>query len=105
MTQYIKTLEAETKEYMRDYYKLHVFALKPHCLNDTLYVDCFFSSICSIRGYTCFQMYALKNSKLSITTNMKKVSNAPDCYTNFIINYGAPNKTVSNNTQVYLGRN
>ena len=90
---------------MRDYYKPCVFALKPRRLNDILYVDCFFSSICSIRGYTCFQMHALKNSKLSITTNMKKVSHAPDCYTNFIINYGAPNKTVSDNAQVYLGRN
>ena len=44
-TQYIKTLEAETREYMCDYYKPYVFALKPQCLDDTLYVDCFFSSI------------------------------------------------------------
>ena len=50
-------------------------------------------------------MHALKNSKLSITTNMKKMLQAPDCYTDFIINYGAPNKTVSDNAQVYLGRN
>ena len=48
MTQYIKTLEAETREYMRDYFKPRVFALKPQQLDDTLYVNCFFSSICSI---------------------------------------------------------
>ena len=47
-TQYIKTLEAETREYMRDYFKPCVFALEPRRLDDTLYVDCFFSSICSI---------------------------------------------------------
>ena len=50
-------------------------------------------------------MHALKNSKLSITTNMKKVLQAPDCYTDFIINYGAPNKTVSDNIQAYFDGN
>ena len=40
---------------------------------------------------------------MSITTNLKKESHAPDAYTDFIINYGAPNKTVSDNAQVYLG--
>ena len=88
---------------MRDYHKTCVFALRPQRLDDTLFVDCFFSSVRSIRGFTCFQMHALQNSKLSITTNLKKEAQAPDAYTDFIIKYGAPNKTVSDNAQVYLG--
>ena len=102
-THYITSLEGETREYMRDYHKTRVFALRPRRLDDTLYVDCFFSSVRSIRNYTCFQMHALKHSKLSITTNLKKESNSPDAYIDFIINYGAPNKTVSDNAQVYRG--
>ena len=102
-TQYITSLQGETREYMRDYHKTRVFALRPRRLDDTLFVDCFFSSCRSIRGYTCFQMHALKQSKLSITTNMKKESQAIDAYTDFIIKYGAPNKTVSDNARVYLG--
>ena len=102
-TQYITSTEGEIGEYMRDYHKTHVFALQSRRLDDTLYVDCFFSSIRSIRGFTCFQMHAMKQSKLSITTNLRKECHAPDAYTDFIINYGAPNKTVSDNAQVYLG--
>ena len=71
-TQYITSMEGETREYMRDYHKTRVFALRPRRLDDTLYVDCFFSSIRSIRGFTCFQMHAMKQSKLSITTNLRK---------------------------------
>ena len=102
-THFITSMEGETREYMRDYHKTRVFALRPRRLDEDLYVDCFFSSIRSICGYTCFQMHALKKSKMSITTNLKKESHAPDAYTDFIINYGAPNKTVSDNAQVYLG--
>ena len=50
-------------------------------------------------------MHALKNSKLSITKNMKTESNAPNFYIDFIIDYGAPNKIVSNNAQVYCCTN
>ena len=35
-TQYIKTLEAETREYMRDYFKSCVFALKPRVMWKTI---------------------------------------------------------------------
>ena len=102
-TQHITSLEAETRDYMRDYHKTRVFALRPRRLDDTLYVDCSFSSITSIRGFKCFQMHALKTSKLSITCNMRKESMAPHAYHDFIIKYGAPNKTVSDNARVYLG--
>ena len=36
---HIKTLEGKTLEYMRDYHKTHVNALRHRRLNDTLLVD------------------------------------------------------------------
>ena len=53
-TQYITSLQGETREYMRDYHKTRAFALRPRRLDDTLFVDCFFSSIKSICRFTCF---------------------------------------------------
>ena len=94
---HIKTLEGETREYMRDYHH----ALCPRHLNDTLFVDCFFSQIRPIRG---FQMHALKQSKLSLTTNLKREEDAPNTYQDFIIDNGAPNKTCTDNAQLYFGQ-
>jgi outer membrane lipopolysaccharide assembly protein LptE/RlpB len=53
-TQLVQTVQSETREYMRDYYKTRVWALKPNRLNDVLYSDKFFSSVASIRSYKCF---------------------------------------------------
>ena len=36
--------------------------------------------------------------------NMQKESMAPHAYHDFIIKYGAPNKTVSDNARVYLSK-
>ena len=53
-THYIKTLEMETREYMRDYRKSRSNPLRPMRIDDTLFTDTFYSSKKSIRGMTCF---------------------------------------------------
>ena len=52
-SQMIKTLQAESREYLRDYYKTRVWALRPYMINDVMYSDTFFSFITSIRGFKC----------------------------------------------------
>jgi hypothetical protein len=49
-TEMVQTLQAESREYLRDYYKTRVWALMPHRINDVMYSDTFFSSFRSVRG-------------------------------------------------------
>ena len=76
-TQHIKTLQAETWEYMRDHYKTRAWALRPCRINDVCYSDTFFSTICSVRGYKCFQLFAFKRSKFDVVKLMRREAMAP----------------------------
>ena len=99
-TQLVQSLQAETREYMRDYYKTRVWALKPNRINDVLYSDTFFSSILSIRKFRCFQLFAFKKTKLTTIRLMRRESQAPEAYEDVIREIGAPNRTVTDNAQV-----
>ena len=63
-TQLIPSHRAETREYMRDYYKTRAWALKPRRINDNMYTDTFYSSLPYVRGYKWFQLFAFKRTKL-----------------------------------------
>ena len=96
----IQTLQAETREYMRDHYKTRVWALRPRRINDICYSDTFFSAIASVRGYRCFQLFAFKRSNYDVLCLMKREADAPSAYEDMIRNIGAPNKTVTDNAKV-----
>ena len=102
-TQMITTLQAETREYMRDSTAARAFSLRPYRIDDTLYSDTFFSGITSIRGYKCFQMFAYKKSELDVVKLMKREREAVEKYEDTIIEHGAPTKTVTDNAQVLTG--
>ena len=93
-TQMVQTVEAETREYMRDHFKPRLQMLRPHRVNDTLYTDTFFSSERSIRGFKLFQLFAYKHSGLDIAKLMKKKTQVYDQYEDIIREIGAPNYTV-----------
>ena len=76
--QMVQTLYAETREYMRDHYKKIVWALRPHRINDVMYSETWFASVKSIRGYTCFQMFAFKNFKFDRLALMRKELSDPE---------------------------
>ena len=103
-THYVKTLEMETREYMRDYRKSRASPLRPTRIDDTLFTDTFYSTKKSIRGHTCFQLFALKKCMFSVATPMKTESNAYEVYTDFIISVGAPNMCVSDDARVYTSK-
>lgn len=100
-TRHIKTLDMETREYMRDYAKSRTNALRPYRINDILFTDTFYSTIRSIRGNTCFQVFALKKCMYSVATPMKSERFVYGAYEDFITNVGAANAVVSDNAQVY----
>ena len=102
-TQMVQTLQSETREYMRDHYKTRVWALRPKRINDTLYSDTFFSSIPSIRGFKCFQLFAYKASAYVVIHLMRRKSQAPETYEDVIRHHGAPNRTVTDNAKELIG--
>ena len=52
-TQLVPTVEAESREIMRDHFQTRLPELRVRRVNDTCCVDMFFSSIPSVRGFTC----------------------------------------------------
>ena len=98
-TQMVKTLQAETREYLRDYHKTRVSCLKPKRIDDVMYSDTFFSTITSIRGYKMFQMFCYKYSKYNVMKLLKRESNVSVVYEDTIIEHGAPNKIVTDNAK------
>ena len=102
-TQLVKTLQAETREYMHAHYKTRVWTLSPRRINDIMYSDTFFSSGASVCRYKCFQMFSLRKSKVEFIKLMKIESNAPGMYQDIIRTHGAPNKTVTDNAQTMTG--
>ena len=70
-TQMVTHLQAETREYMRDSLQARALPLRPYRIDDVLFSDTFFSGICSICGYTMFQMFAYKKSQMDVIKLMK----------------------------------
>ena len=61
-TQFVNSVKAETREFMRDHRASRLLMLRPLQINDTCFHDVFFSSVTSIRRYTCFLLNALLHS-------------------------------------------
>ena len=103
-SQMVTTLQAESREYLRDYYKTRVWCLRPRRIDDVMYSDTFFSSVISVRNFSCFQLFAFKASKFTKSMLMSRESQAPEKYEDIIRHYGAPNKTVTDNARVCTGK-
>ena len=103
-SQMITTLQAETREYMRDSLRARAYPLRPLCINNTLFSDTFYSGIISICGYKCFQMFAYKKSQMNVIQLMKREKEAVEKYEDTIIKFSAPTKTVTNNAHVMTGK-
>jgi hypothetical protein len=100
-TQLVRTLEAETREYMRDHFQARLRMLRPYRINDTLFTDTFFASVKSVRGYDKFQMFAFYHCKVDIGKLMHRESQAVGELQDIIREIGAPNYIVSDNAKVY----
>jgi hypothetical protein len=58
----VPTVEAETCEVMQDHLMSRLPELKLQQVNDTCYVDTFFLSVKSVKGFTCWMQYSFKKS-------------------------------------------
>ena len=74
----IQTLQAETREYMKNHYKRRVLEFRPRIFDDVMCSDTLFSNITSSRDYKCFKIFANKFSKLERIELMCREANDPD---------------------------
>lgn len=65
-TQMVPSVQAETREIMRDHFQSRLPELKVMRKNDILYIDTFFSSVPSIRGYKCWNLFCYAKTGLDI---------------------------------------
>jgi len=65
-TQMVPTVEAETCKIMHDHFQTCIPELKMWHISDHCFTDTFFSSVKSIHGYTCFQLYAFEKFGLDV---------------------------------------
>ena len=90
-TQLIRSVEAETRESMRDHYAARLHPLRPHRINDTCYTDTFFCVKRSIRGHTCWQLFALKECCHDTVYLMRTKSQVPTQLEDYAREVGVPN--------------
>ena len=88
--QMIPTVEAETRELMRDHFKTRIPELKLLRRNDIAYVDTFFSSIKSVRGYHCWNLFCFKDAGCDYPVLLQWKSQTPESLQEFLLYRGAP---------------
>ena len=74
-----------------------MWSLRPHRIDDIMYLDTFFSNISSIISYKCFQIFTYKCSKFERIELMRREVNAPDAYEYVVRGVGSPTKIVTYN--------
>lgn len=96
-TQLVPTVEAETREIMRDHRATRLPSLKCTRLRDEVCWDTFFSSVESVRGYTCFNLFGLREGGLDKVYLMRRKSQALSTLQQFVAEVGAPKCLLSDN--------
>lgn len=99
----VNTVEAETREYMRDHFKPRLACLRPHRVNDVCFSDTFFSLIRSVRGFTMFQMFSLRECGHDVPYLMRKESQASEKLQDYVREVGAPRALVNDNAKTMSG--
>ena len=102
-SQLVKTVEAESRMLMRDHKVTRLYPLRPHRINDVCFSDTFFASVSSIRGYSMFQLFCLRDAKTDFAFLMRKKSQAPSKFADFVRDIGAPNYMINDNAQELSG--
>ena len=103
-TQYLLNAEAETREYMRDYFKSRIAQLRPDRTNDVCLSDTSFSSVKSVRGYSCFQTFAFRYVKYDVPHIIGKESQASEKFSDLVRSAGDPRGMVNNNACAMTGK-
>ena len=103
-TQYFATsIESETRAYPRQHRQKRLLPLHVRRIPGRTYGDTFFSSIRSVRGYTCVQLFAASFADFLWVKCLRRESQVPGAYKDFVIEVGAPNELLTDNSKVQCG--
>ena len=97
-TQLVSSLECETRDLMRDHLSPRLSLLRPHRVNDTLYMDIHFCNLSSIRGYTMWNHFTFRQTSFSQVALMRRKSQVHPTFLDVIRNIGAPNSLKCDNS-------
>ena len=103
-TQMVPTLQAETRQLMRDHLKTRMPFLKVRRVDDTMCQDTFISSIISIRGYKCFNLHCYKKSGYAHVSMMKRKSESTTALKTCFQDCGVPHTLLSNNAKEFKSK-
>ena len=104
-TQYYPTrVESEVRDYPRQHRQKRLHALHYNRIPGRTCADTFFSSIKSIRGFTCVQLFVATTWDLLWIKLLRRESQVPGAYLDFCKEVGAPNELLTDNSKVQSGR-
>ena len=103
-TQLVPSVEAESREIMRDHFQTRLPELRVRRVNDTCYVDTFFSSIPSVRGFTCWNLFSFQRTGLDVIYLMRRRSQSPTTLPRMVTECGAPLILKSDNAPEFKGK-
>ena len=89
---------------MRDNFQTRLPELKVRRVNDTCYVDTFFSSIPSIRGFNCWNLFAFKRTGMDAVYLLHRRSQSPTTLPKLVTDFGAPRTIKSDNAPEFKGK-
>ena len=89
---------------MRDHFQTRLPQLKVRRLNDLCYVDTFFSSIPSVRGYTSWNLFSFQRTGWDVVYLMRRQSQSPTTLPKMVAECGAPTRMKSDNAPEFKGK-
>ena len=103
-TQYFATpIESETRAYPRQHRQKRLLPLHVRRIPGRTCGDTFFSSIRSVRGYTCVQLFAASFADFLWVKCLRRESQVPGAYQDFESEVGALNELLTDNSKVHSG--
>ena len=98
-------VEMERRELPRQHRKKRLLPLHPRRLRGRTDSDTFFSSLKSIRGFTCVQLFVHVSSDYLFVKCMKREAHSHGAYQDFIREIGAPSVLITDNSRTQTGEN
>jgi hypothetical protein len=94
----------DKREAPRQHRKKRVQALHPSRIEGRTDSDTFFSSIKSVKGFACIQIFFVCLHRFIFVRGMQKESESHGAYQDMIREVGAPNTLLTDNAQTQIGK-
>jgi hypothetical protein len=96
-------IEMENRESPHQHQKSRVLQLHPKRILGRTDSDTFFSSVKSVRGYTCVQLFVSLAYQFLFVRCLQRESHSHAAYQDFIREFGTPNLRLTDNAQTETG--